>query len=44
MKLDLSILNLDYKNVERDLNKLINILDYNNLEVNDCVFFNIISF
>ena len=44
MKLDLSILNLDYKNVERDLNKLIDILDYVHLDVMDGVFVNNISF
>ena len=44
MKLDLSILNLYYKNVERDLNKLIDILDYVHLDVMDGVFVNNISF
>ena len=44
MKLDLSILNLDYKNVEKDLNKLIDILDYVHLDVMDGVFVNNISF
>ena len=44
MKLDLSILNLDYKNVERDLKELIDILDYVHLDVMDGVFVNNISF
>ena len=44
MKLDLSILNLDYKNVERDLNGLIDVLDYVHLDVMDGVFVNNISF
>lgn len=44
MKLDLSILNLDYKNVERDLKEVIDILDYVHLDVMDGVFVNNISF
>lgn len=44
MKLDLSILNVDYKNVEKSLNDLIDCLDYVHLDVMDGVFVNNISF